>query len=163
VSIGNAHQQFQRLLKAVDSIAHLLPQPVVIQHGHTPFRTEKCKTVPFLEMTEFERLIRESELVILHAGAGGILAAVQAGKVPVLMPRRASYGEHIDDHQVENATELTLSGKVVVAEEPDDLLGAVEEAMKRQRMPRSSGTAPTMVGLISDVLRHYAQDLEMVH
>jgi exopolysaccharide biosynthesis glucuronosyltransferase PssE len=159
VSVGNAHQTFHRLLEAVERIANLLPQPVIIQYGHTPYHSRRCQAHAFIAMSEYERLISESSLVILHAGGGGVLLAVHAGKVPVLMPRRAKYGEHVDDHQVENAKALAANGNVVVAEEPDDLIVAVEEAMKRQLMPRSSDATSPMVGLISEVLRKYAADL----
>lgn len=160
VSVGNATQPFNRLIESVLKIAPKLPQAVVVQHGNTPFQgTGGCLARPFVEMGEFGLLVAQAELLILHAGAGSVIHAIQAGKIPVVMPRRAKYGEHVDDHQWEFARELAEAGKVVVAEEPDDLIGAVEEAVKRQSMARPVDAEALMVGLISEVLREYAEGL----
>ena len=97
-----------------------------------------------------------SELLILHAGAGSVIHAVHAGKVPVVMPRRARDGEHVDDHQVEFARELARAGRIVVAEEPADLMRAVRGRARRQRSAAPSHEAPAMVGMIAEVLRRYA-------
>ena len=160
VSVGNATQPFNRLIKAVLKIAPKLPQAVVVQHGNTLFpEAGGCIARPFMEMGEFGQYVAQADLLILHAGAGSVIHAVQAGKVPVVMPRRAKYGEHVDDHQLEFARALAEAGKVVMVEEPEDLIGAVEEAMKRQRMSRPLDADSRMVDLISEVLRKYADGL----
>lgn len=158
VSVGNATQPFNRLIEAVFKIAPKLPQAVVLQHGHTLFpAVEGCISRPFVEMEDFAHLVAHAELLILHAGAGSVIHAIKAGKVPVVMPRRAKYGEHVDDHQLEFARALAEAGKVVMVEEPKDLMAAVEEAMNRQCLPPSSNVEPLMVGLISEVLREFVK------
>jgi UDP-N-acetylglucosamine transferase subunit ALG13 len=112
-----------------------------------------------MEMEEFGQFVAQAELLILHAGAGSVIHAIQAGKIPVVMPRFAKYGELVDDHQLEFARALAEMGKVVLAKEPDDLIDAVAEALKRQRSIRASHETPRMVGLIGGVLREYAQGL----
>jgi len=160
VSVGNATQPFDRLIDAVLKIATRLPQPVVVQHGNTPFQgAQGCIARPFVEMWEFSLLVARAELLILHAGAGSVIHAIRAGKIPVIMPRRAKYGDHVDDHQLEFSRTLAEAGKVVVAEEPGDLAGAVEEALKLQGMPRSLATEPLMISLVSETLREYAESL----
>ncbi len=37
--------------------------------------------------------------MISHAGTGSILTALQLGKRPIVVPRRAAHGEHVDGHQ----------------------------------------------------------------
>lgn len=161
VSVGNGTQPFGRLIEAVLEIAPQLPQPVVIQHGHTPMQDiEVIAARPFLEMEVFARLVEEAELLILHAGAGSALHAIRAGKTPVLMPRRAKHGELVDDHQLEFARALAQAGEVVVVEDPGDLLRAVKEALTRQRTPRSSDTEPFLVSSIREVLRGYDESPE---
>lgn len=159
VSIGNGTQPFNRLLGAVSKIAGILPQPVVVQHGNTPFSSTGCVPKAFVEMSEFGRLIESSELLILHAGAGSVIHAVRAGKVPVVMPRRAASGEIVDDHQAGFARALAASGKVVLVEEPDGLLAAVEEALVRQKTARFTGAEPRMIGLLRETLSRYAERL----
>ena len=157
VSVGNATQSFRRLLDAISSGALQLPQPVMVQYGNTPFQGSGCSARAFLGMVEFGRFMTESELLILHAGAGSVIHAIQAGKIPVVMPRLAKYGEHIDDHQLEFARAMAEAGKIVLAEEPGDLLDAVAEAMRQQRTATPSADTPQMVGLIGAVLREHAR------
>lgn len=64
--------------------------------------------------------MREADLVISHAGVGTALAALEVGKCPLLVPRRLSFGEHVDDHQTQIASELSKRG-LSVSTEADDL------------------------------------------
>jgi UDP-N-acetylglucosamine transferase subunit ALG13 len=156
VSVGNATQPFLRLLKAVETLAPELPQPVTLQHGNTPFQSDRCICVPFMDMEEFERKIAASSLLVLHAGAGAVVHSLSCGKVPVIMPRREKYGEHIDDHQLEFARKLAEEGKVVLAEEADDLKGAVIKA-SLQSSAVAAGQKPALVSLIGDLLKELEQ------
>jgi UDP-N-acetylglucosamine--N-acetylmuramyl-(pentapeptide) pyrophosphoryl-undecaprenol N-acetylglucosamine transferase len=55
---------------------------------------------------EMRRAMREADVVVSHAGVGSALAAMQAGRRAVFVPRRRLHGEHVDDHQVAMAREL---------------------------------------------------------
>jgi UDP-N-acetylglucosamine transferase subunit ALG13 len=155
--VGNATQPFSRLLDEVTRLALQLPQPVVVQHGGTPFQTDLCEAIPFVEMREFERLVAGAELLILHAGAGSVIHAVRAGKVPVVMPRRLKYDEHVDDHQVEFAAALEAAGRVAVAYEPAQLEDAVRRALEMQRSAGMSKDESLMVRLVGETLAGYAR------
>lgn len=160
VSVGNATQPFNRLIESVIENYAELPQPVVIQHGNTPLANiEKCVAKPFLGMNEFSSQLKQAELLILHGGAGSVIHAIKAGKIPVIMPRRAQYGEHVDDHQLEFSRALAEAGKVVLAEEPEDLMRSVEKSLEMQATNTSIDSEPPLVGLISEVLRRYAEGL----
>lgn len=155
VSVGNATQPFTRLLEAVCELALQLPQPVLVQFGSAQaFACPGCTGVAFMEMGEFAQRVSEAELLILHAGAGSVIHAVRAGKTPVIMPRRASLGEHVDDHQLEFARELEKIGKVVVAHDAATLAQAAIVALQRQRMRCSTEAAgePPLVGMVRHAL-----------
>lgn len=157
VSVGNATRPFNRLLDEVIKLVPDLPRPVVVQHGVAPFPSKVCIAVPFLSMVEFERLMCESELLILHAGAGSVIHAVRAGKVPVVIPRRAGYDEIVDDHQVELAKALAAAGRVVAIDDVAQLCDAAKTALVLQReMHQASGTS-TMLKLIGETLARYAE------
>jgi UDP-N-acetylglucosamine transferase subunit ALG13 len=138
VTVGNATQEFRRLLDAVDKLAVegvFGNETVFIQSGNNPgFRPSYCKYEPFLTMEDFATKIREVDLIICHAGAGTLYHAFRAGKVPVVMPRRKKYGEHVED-QLELAKALALEGRVIPAYEPEELPAAVAEARQRNRQP----------------------------
>jgi len=153
VSVGNATQSFSRLLHAVVQMAHTLPQPVIVQHGKTPFESSGCNCIPFMGMEEFEREIKKADLLILHAGAGAILHALSCGKKPVVMPRRSHYNEHVDDHQLEFARALAAADKVILAQEPSDLEKAVVSALLFRDMEKAVRNEPMMVSLVRTALR----------
>ena len=156
VSVGNALQPFPRMLDAVCAITHTLPQPVIVQYGHTPFDCQGCQAHDFLDMPTFEDFMAKAELVILHGGAGSVINAIRAGQVPIIVPRRAEFAEHINDHQVEFAQQLAKEGRVVLVENPSELPLAVPKA-KGLRNQRTTGNAmPPLVVAIKELLRSQA-------
>ena len=146
VTVGNAEQGFGRLLGAVDELAGrgaFDGEPVLLQSGQTKdFRAASCEQVPFLPMDVFMERLLAATVLISHAGAGTLLHAWEAGKVPVVMPRQHQYGEHIDDHQVELTRALAGEGYIVPAYEPVDLPDAIGEVRRLAATPRASASAP---------------------
>lgn len=159
VSVGNATHSFDRLLDAVAALAHTLPQPVVVQHGATRFDSACCIAHDFVDMPTFEKLASEAELLILHAGAGSVIHAIKAGKVPVVMPRLAAFNEHVNDHQLEFAQELERLGKVVMARTAEDLQLSTKAALRRQKSRADSVTQPALLQMIESALQRYEQSL----
>jgi UDP-N-acetylglucosamine--N-acetylmuramyl-(pentapeptide) pyrophosphoryl-undecaprenol N-acetylglucosamine transferase len=101
---------FRRLFERV---APLLPPDVDVlwQVGSTDVSglglRDPRPTVPPAELAQ---AIAEADLVITHAGAGSALTALEAGRFPILVPREAMHGEHVDDHQQQVARELHKRG-----------------------------------------------------
>jgi len=96
---------FARLLKRLLAI---LPadSEVLWQTGDTDIGglgIEGHRAIPERDLSQ---AMREADVVVAHAGVGAAIAALEAGKCPVLVPRRHAQGEHIDDHQIQIATEL---------------------------------------------------------
>ena len=160
VTVGNMRRSFIRLLEAVSSIIIKLPQPVIIQYGHTPFSCSGCTAVQFMDMDEFSRTLESAELLIMHAGGGSVIQAVRAGKVPVVVPRLLKYNEHIDDHQIELARTLGQTNKVVSAENTDDLERAILEALTRQKNRESFSSVPELMHLIEETLNSFAAQIK---
>jgi len=141
VTVGNATQGFPRLLEAVESCAKaglFEGRPIFVQTGNNPeFRPTHCTIQPFLSVEEFCNYMERAELIICHGGCGTLLHALRLGKVPVAMPRRKKYNEHVNDHQVQLVQALSLEGKILVAYEPADLFKAVIEAREERQKPLS--------------------------
>jgi UDP-N-acetylglucosamine transferase subunit ALG13 len=133
VTVGNATQPFSRLLAAVERALPILPRPVVVQCGHTPFNSSACRVEPFLSLEAFSKHIAASSLVIAHAGAGTIISTLAHGRMPIVIPRLIRYGEHVDDHQLEFASEMARLGKVVLVSDLAEL-----EAVIRRNMAGAS-------------------------
>jgi UDP-N-acetylglucosamine transferase subunit ALG13 len=77
---------------------------------------------------ELHQAMREADVVIAHAGVGSALAAMQAGRRALVVPRRRAHGEHVDDHQVGMARELSRRDLVVAREAAEITLADLAEA-----------------------------------
>jgi UDP-N-acetylglucosamine--N-acetylmuramyl-(pentapeptide) pyrophosphoryl-undecaprenol N-acetylglucosamine transferase len=72
--------------------------------------------------------ISHADVVISHAGTGAALTALEQGRMPLLVPRRAAHREHVDDHQQQIAAELSRRGLAVAREVEDVDRSAILEA-----------------------------------
>jgi UDP-N-acetylglucosamine transferase subunit ALG13 len=76
-------------------------------------------------------LLDQADGVVTHAGVGSVLGALEAGHTPIIVPRLARLGEHVDDHQSDFARALEARGEVVVLWEGDGLPDALRRAGAR--------------------------------
>jgi len=102
VTVGTTDRDFRRCIKR---LVEVLPDSaeVLWQTGHSDVSglgIDAHRMVPESVLVE---AIDNADVVVTHAGAGSLALSLQAGKVPVFVPRRAQFGEQIDDHQVELA------------------------------------------------------------
>lgn len=121
-SVGNSKQPFDRLLRMVDQAAGRLQLPALLQTGTSAYRPLYADRVDFVGRDEFDELCRTVDHLVMHAGAGSVMAAMRFGKVPIVVPRNGDLGEHINNHQFELAAELPKLGWCRVASGVDDLV-----------------------------------------
>jgi len=106
VTVGNDYRSFDRLLKKIDEIAPRLPREMAIQRGYTKYRPQNVKYFDFVSFDEAIQYLHKSQLVVSHAGIGTIILCKKYGIPTLIIPRRKTYGEHINDHQLEIAKVL---------------------------------------------------------
>ena len=157
VTVGNGREPFSRLIDAVVAARGELPTPIVVQHGHTPMPEGDFAAHDFMDMSRFHELIAGADVVVTHAGAGSTLTAIRAGKVPVIVPRRAHLAEIADDHQLELAADLEQRHLAIVPERLDDLGGAVRRAVELQTVSPSARPVPRLVAMIREDLERVAR------
>ena len=116
VSVGNATVGFDRLLHVVEASLRSVPLEVegLCQRGASKAAVPGLETVDFLSREEFEKEMREANVVICHGGVGTIRSALSSGHRPLVMARRASLGEHINEHQTELVEALAAEDLVTV-------------------------------------------------
>jgi UDP-N-acetylglucosamine--N-acetylmuramyl-(pentapeptide) pyrophosphoryl-undecaprenol N-acetylglucosamine transferase len=148
VTVGTASEfPFRRL---VDTLRPLLapsgalaaatgrPVEVLWQTGCTP--APGLTTTPFLKPDELAAACRAADVVVCHAGLGSAVAALDAGRMPVLAVRRRAFGEAGEDHQAELAAELGRRGLGLAREADvvvlDDLLTALGTSVAAVEHPR---------------------------
>jgi UDP-N-acetylglucosamine--N-acetylmuramyl-(pentapeptide) pyrophosphoryl-undecaprenol N-acetylglucosamine transferase len=96
------------------------PVHVLWQTGCTPISHLPITAVPFLPAGSLDAAIAAADIVISHAGTGSALAALTAGRLPVLAGRTPDRGETIDGHQSELAAELARRS-LAIHRDPDGI------------------------------------------
>lgn len=140
VTVGMINFEFPRLLRRLIDV---IPPDVSVvwQVGSTDARQLPIDGIASLSSSELDEEMRRADVVVAHAGIGSALAALDAGRCPILVPRERAHGEHIDDHQRQIATELERRGlaihRSVESLTWDDLERAAGQAVKARRdVPR---------------------------
>lgn len=158
VTVGNAVQGFDRLMRAVEEMKEtgILDGEIVIQHGHSRLVPRGCIAVDFLPRDDFDRHVEGATIVITHGGAGSVGKCLRAGKKPVVVPRLRAFGEIVNDHQLELVRELDGQGRIYPAIGVADLPGAIGRALKEGgTQPPSRGGAAVMA-LVGDFIDRLA-------
>lgn len=99
VTVGTHEQQFDRLVEFMDKWAGLHDEDVILQTGYSMYVPLNCKSQPFFSYQEMCALFDEARIVITHGGPASFIAPLRLGKVPIVVPRKKKYKEHINDHQ----------------------------------------------------------------
>ncbi|HMM93425.1 glycosyltransferase [Phycicoccus sp.] len=102
--------------RAVERLVRILPDvaspdaEVMWQTGATDLTGLGITGSNQIPADELRTAIQEADLVIAHGGIGSALTALDAGKMPVMIPRRVEFDEHVDDHQALICTHLGSRG-----------------------------------------------------
>jgi len=136
---------FDRLIGAMDRVAPDLPMPVVAQTGQSIIRPANIETHAALAPNAFEELAKRARVIVAHAGIGSILTSRRLGKPIVILPRRAEFDEHRNDHQLATARQLDGNAGIFVAMDTADLSRRIEQALSAG--PREATQSPTIDSL----------------
>ncbi len=143
VTLGTHQQQFERALELVATLDAW--DDLVIQHGATTPRPDlrDASWVDYLRSDDLVIHMRRADAVITHAGVGSMVTAIRNGKKPVVVPRLARFGEHVDDHQVELAERFAQRELVLVC----GPAGRMRDLVNTARVSRPPATAEHVDGL----------------
>lgn len=126
---------FDRLIEAMDRLAPDLGTAVIAQTGNGHYVPCNMETHEKIEPSRFEPMVKAAEVIVSHAGIGSVLTAARYGKPIVLLPRRASLGEHRNDHQMATVRKLQGRSGILIAQDESELEERIREA-------RALGEAP---------------------
>lgn len=129
VTVGTHEQQFNRLIKKIDELKEqgAIREPVFIQSGYSTYEPEHCQWKKLLPYKEMEEKIRTAHIVITHGGPSSFISVLQAGKIPVVVPRKAEFGEHVNNHQADFTEKVYKYKKNIILVENVEELGEVIE------------------------------------
>lgn len=131
VTVGTDHHPFDRLMGWIeDWLASAAGRRVecTVQHGRSRAPLG-ARVAPYLSGEELRAEIARSTAVISHGGPSTIMECRWAGLRPIVVPRRAMLGEHVDDHQVVFTTRLAEAGMITMVDTPAGLHEALFQAM----------------------------------
>lgn len=124
VTVGTHEQQFNRLIMYMDDLKRhgLISDEVVIQIGYSTYEPQYCKWEKLYSYNEMMSLVKAARIVITHGGPSSFIMPLQYGKMPIVVPRKLEFGEHVNNHQLEFANAYNQkNGAILVVEQIEDL------------------------------------------
>ena len=147
---------FDRLISAMDNLANTLDVPIIAQIGSGRYRPKNMTSSSSFDPEEFENLIRDSKLIVSHAGTGTILNARKHYKPIVILPRRAEFFEHRNNHQIATAHFMSNRPGIFVAARETELLEQIQRALTAE-LPRDAqfGDRSRIIDELKDFVTKY--------
>ena len=130
VTVGTDHHPFDRLISWIDS---WLANGSQGAQGFVQYGTSSPPIVAdgrdYVSHDEMDSLIANAGAIVCHGGPGTIIDCMHSGTKPIVVPRRHSFGEHVDDHQVRFARRLEAAGYIKVADDERELATLLRAAL----------------------------------
>lgn len=125
VTVGSRNYPFDRLFKKLDDLYEkgVLTDSMFAQIGTSTYKPKRYEYIDFVSPEEFASKIEQADIVVSHGASGSIMKALNAGKKVIAVARLEKYGEHINDHQIQNNEAFGSNGYVLVADEELSNLG----------------------------------------
>ena len=118
--------------------------PVLWQVGPSDVSDLGIDAVSSLPSAELRDAIEHADVVVSHAGTGSILTALSLGHKPIVVPRRAAHGEHVDGHQDDLAGYVDAEGLAIVREADALTLDDLDDA-RRWRVTLAPDLPPVVL------------------
>lgn len=122
VTVGTHEQPFNRLVEYMDKWSDEYEEEVIMQTGFSTYEPKHCewsKLYPYSRMVE---LVENARIVITHGGPSSFIMPLQVGKIPIVVPRKKEFDEHVNNHQVEFSKAVAeRQGNIIVIEDIDML------------------------------------------
>lgn len=108
VTVGTHEQQFNRLIEYVDKLKanKIITENVIMQTGYSTYVPKYCKWKKLFPYDEMINNVNNAKIVITHGGPSSFIMPLQAGKIPIVVPRRKEFNEHVNNHQLSFCREV---------------------------------------------------------
>lgn len=160
VTVGTHEQQFNRLIKCMDSYAAKHEEKVIIQTGFSTYEPKYCEWSKLYTYQKMVELVAKARIVITHGGPSSFIAPLQIGKTPIVVPREKQYNEHVNNHQVNFCREVAQKmGTIIEVEDMDELVRVIDkydEEIKKMKKEKSSNNAKfcaELEGIVNEMFK----------
>lgn len=118
VTVGSRNYPFNRLFEKLDELYEIgvLSEPLFAQTGTSTYIPRHYAFRDFISQEEFLEKVQQADIVVSHGASGSIMKALNAGKKVIAVTRLEKYGEHINDHQIQNNEAFSTNGYVLMAD-----------------------------------------------
>lgn len=128
VTVGTHEQQFDRLVEYIDRLGEKKEEEIIVQTGFSTYEPKYCMWSRFFPYGEMDEYIRKARIVITHGGPSSFIAPLQVGKIPIVVPRKKEFGEHVNDHQLNFCREVAKrQGGIIEVEDIGELDEKIEK------------------------------------
>lgn len=115
VILGTQNLPFNRLIDAIQNQIDQgkINDKVIVQAGCTTINSDDMEVFDLIPVNEFDKLIKDADLIISHAGVGSILGGLINNKKVIAAARDVNYGEHVNNHQYEILEQFEKQGYIL--------------------------------------------------
>ena len=153
VTLGTQDKSFTRLLDAIQKQIDLgnIKDKVIVQAGCTKYNSKDMQILDLIPYDEFEKYIKECDLLITHGGVGSIITGLKNKKKVIAAARLTKYKEHTNDHQLKIIKNLSVSGYILPLDNFDELDKVL--ALSKTFKPKTyKSNTSNMIKLISNYI-----------
>jgi len=127
VTVGSRNYPFNRLFEELDTLCDekIITDTIFAQIGTSTYKPRNFEYKAFISQEEFMEKVKASNFVITHGASGSIMKALNEDKKVIAVTRLEKYGEHINDHQIQNNKAFGDNGYVLPVFEMDELKDAI--------------------------------------
>ncbi len=153
VLLGTQENSFERLLKEIENAIEdgIIKEEVIVQAGHTNFKSSKMKIMDFISPNELNKYIQKSNYIITHGGVGSILGAIEQNKKVIAIPRKKEFKEHVNNHQMQIVENFNSCGYIIGIQDVEQLQEAIEKVDKFKPKEYVSNTK-NVIKIIEDFI-----------
>ena len=153
VTLGTQDKSFKRLLDNIEKEIEkgTIKEKVIVQAGYTKYNSSHMEIFDLLDKDDFDKYIKDCDLLITHGGVGSILTGLKNNKKVIASPRLFKYNEHMNDHQIQIIERFTDAGYILPFNENDNL-GDIIEKSKTFKPKKYKSNTQNMIELISNYI-----------
>lgn len=158
VTVGSRNYPFDRLFKKLDELYDegILTDTMFAQIGTSTYQPKHYKYKDFISQEEFLEKINEASIVVSHGASGSIMKALNSGKKVIAVARLEKYGEHINDHQIQNNEAFSSNQFVLMADLELENLGECFEKIYNgvdQLIPWENNDPMAIINMIDEFIQ----------
>ena len=134
VTVGTHEQPFDRLVKCIDKMVEdkMINEEVIIQKGYTDYEPKHCKSYKLIDYDDMQKYIEKARIIITHGGPASFLSVLSVGKIPIVVPRKKDFNEHVNNHQLEFVQEIKKTHEsILVAIKEEEIIDCIVNYEKK--------------------------------